>query len=190
MPLKDHESPTDVIDVARMVAAALDSLQNDYAIGGAIALAYWAVPRGTLDVDLTLFLPPDKPSECIWLLQEIGCVVDASEATRFIGEHGFCRATFANFRLDVFLPINPFYEVARQRRRQVDLEGQPVMIWDAETLAVFKMMFFRERDLVDLKQILRTQAEGFDRDWVRNQLSATFGSRDPRVVRWDEMTSD
>lgn len=31
----------------------------------------------------------------------------------------------------------------------MDLEGQPVMIWDAESLVVFKMMFFREEDMSD-----------------------------------------
>jgi hypothetical protein len=56
----------DVADVARRLAAALDARQQEYAFGGAIALGYWAQPRGTVDVDLTLFLPPDKPSACCY----------------------------------------------------------------------------------------------------------------------------
>jgi hypothetical protein len=104
-----------------------------------------------------------------------------------IVEHGFCRGEYAGFRIDVFLPITPFYEVARPRRRRVDLEGQPVMVWDAESLVVFKMMFFREKDLVDIKQILRTQGSSFDRLWVKVQLTDIFGVRDPRVTRWEEI---
>lgn len=63
-------------------------------------------------------------------------------------------------------------------------------VWDAESLTVFKMMFFREKDLVDIKQILRTQGEAFDRGWVREQLEETFGRRDPRVARWNEIVQE
>lgn len=64
------------------------------------------------------------------------------------------------------------------------------MIWDAESLAVFKMMFFRDKDLVDVRQILRTQGSAFDREWVRNQLEDLFGLRDPRIARWGEIAQE
>ena len=54
--------PLDAAAVARALAAALDARGQEYALGGAIALGYWAAPRGTVDVDLTLFLPSDKTS--------------------------------------------------------------------------------------------------------------------------------
>jgi hypothetical protein len=188
MPARDV--PHDPIDVARHLAAALDEQGVEYALGGALALGYWGTPRSTLDVDLTLFLDTDLPGLCIHSLQQAGCDVAVADSTRMIREHGFFRADYAAFRVDVFLPIAPFYELARQRRRRFDLDGQPVMIWDAETLAVFKMMFFRDKDLVDVKQMLRTQGGRLDRAWVRKQLEETFGRRDPRVTRWDELTAD
>jgi hypothetical protein len=69
----------------------------------------------------------------------------------------------------------------------VELKEQQVMVWDAETLAVFKMMFFRHKDLADVEQIVRTQGEHFDRLWVRNQLAEMYGMRDPRLSSWDEL---
>lgn len=185
--MTENSPPRDIVDVVRQLAAALEVRHVEYALGGAFALGFWAAPRGTLDVDITLYLAPDRPGECIWTLQEIGCTLSAQEASRFLTEHGFCRATCGEFRVDVFLPITPFYEAARQRRRRVDLDGQEVMIWDAETLAVFKMMFFRDKDTVDTQQILRTQGKSFDRIWVGEQLKSIFGRRDPRVIRWDEL---
>jgi hypothetical protein len=176
--------------VARQLAERLDARQQEYALGGAIALGYWAEPRGTVDVDLTLFLPPERPSECVRLLHEIGCEVAARTAIESLTEHGFCRTTFANTRVDVFLPSNPFYEVARMRRRRVESRGQPIMIWDAETLAVFKMMFFRLKDLADVQQILAVQGPQFEREWVRDRLIEMYGQRDPRVAQWDELTKD
>ena len=89
--MAENESSRDAADVAKRVAAKLASGGCDYAIGGAIALGYWADPRGTLAVDFTLFIAPDKPGECVWRLQELGCELSASDALRSLNEHGFCR---------------------------------------------------------------------------------------------------
>jgi len=49
-------------------------------------------------------------------------------------EPGFCRIRYRDFQVDVFLPTISFYDEARSRRRRVELEGQFILIWDAETL--------------------------------------------------------
>jgi hypothetical protein len=168
----------------------LDELQVPYAIGGALALGFWGEPRGTLDVDLTLFVPPERPAGCVELLLELGCELDPPHALESLTEHGFCRVLYLGTRLDVFLPIAPFYEAARKRRREVHLQGQAVRIWDAETLAVFKLMFFRRKDVADVEQILRNQGADLDREWVRSQLALMYGAHDPRLSAWDELTTE
>ena len=130
------------------------------------------------------------PSECVGLLQEVGCGLSAAQSAESLREHGFCRVTFAGVRVDVFLPIVPFYEAARARRKRVHLAGRPVMVWDAESLAVFKMMFFRRKDLADVEQILRTQGAPFDRRWVREQLAEMYGAHDPRLSQWDDLVRE
>jgi hypothetical protein len=176
--------------VARTLAERLDLQGQEYALGGAIALGFWGLPRSTVDVDITLYLPPDRPSDCIWLLQEIGCDFSATKALESLREHGFCRVTASGLDVDVFLPIVPFYEAARARRKRVTLAGQPIMIWDAETLAVFKMMFFRRKDVADVEQILRTQGRQFNRAWVRERLAEMYGTLDPRLSEWDSIIRD
>ena len=141
-------------------------------------------------MDITLFLSIQKPSEIVWLLGEIGCDVSASTATASLQEHGFCKATFDSVRVDVFIPTVPFYEEAKLRRRRVTLGQQQAMVWDAETLAVFKMMFFRPQDSVDVQKMLSVQTTAFDRTWVREQLVEMFGSRDVRIARWDELCAE
>ena len=188
--MSEASPPVNAATVARQLAEQLESRDQDYAFGGAIALGYWGAPRGTVDVDLTLYLPPDKPSDLVWLLQDVGCVVSATEAGASLREHGFCRVAYAGMRVDVFLPIVPFYEAARGRRKRVDLANQPIMIWDAESLTVFKMMFFRRKDLADVEQILRTQGTQLDRGWVRDHLAQMYGSRDPRLAAWDDLVRE
>jgi hypothetical protein len=177
-------------DVAQQLAAALDAQGQEYALGGAIALGYWGEPRGTVDVDLTLFLPADKPSQCIGCLQDIGCDVKPAAVLQSLQEHGFCRVSYQGVRVDVFLPIVPFYEAARQRRKMVQLSGQSIAIWDAESLVVFKMMFFRRKDVADVEQILRSQIVNLDCDWIRGHLIDIYGQRDPRVAQWEELVSE
>ncbi len=185
--MSEASSPLNAATVARRLAEQLRSRGQEYALGGAIALGYWGEPRGTVNVNVTLFLPPERPSECVWLLQDIGCEFAAVKAAESLREHGFCRVTFAGVDVDVFLPLVPFYEAARARRRRVELGDQPIMVWDAESLAVFKMMFFRRKDLADIEQILRTQGAQFDRLWVREQLAEMYGTRDPRLSAWDDL---
>lgn len=182
--------PIDAATAAGELATALDERGQDYALGGAIALGFWAAPRGTVDVDLTLFLPPERPSECVWILQEIGCELVVTQALASLREDGFCQVAFRNLRVDVFLPTLPFYEDARNRRREVMLGAQRIKIWDAETLTVFKMMFFRRKDVADVEQMLRAGGRHFDRAWVRKRIEEIYGSRDPRMAEWDELNRD
>ncbi len=64
------------------------------------------------------------------------------------------------------------------------------MILDAETLCVFKMMFFREKDFVDIKGIMRDLGSTLDRKFIRDQLVEICGPRDSRVIRWDEIAAE
>ena len=177
-------------EVAGQIARALEDRSQEYAVGGAIALGYWGQPRGTIDVDLTLFLSPDKVAECIDCLLALGCEVDRANAVPLLREHGFCRAFFRGVRIDVFLPVAPFYEFAKKRRTRVWLGDYQIWIWDAESLAVFKMMFFRRKDLADVEQIIRNRGRNLDRDWIREHLEQMYGQRDPRLAQWNELVAE
>lgn len=184
------EQPLDPADIAVTLAIALDDCRCEYAIGGAIALGYWSEPRGTMDVDLTLFLPKDKPREVIAQLRAIGCAVDEPQAVDLLSEHGFCRASYDGLRVDVFVESFDFYKIVKQRRVRVFLRNRQVMILDAESLCVFKMMFFREKDFVDIKGIMRDRRAALDRPFIREQLIDICGPRDPRIIRWDEIATE
>lgn len=184
------EQPLSATDVAQQLAARLESQGQEYAFGEAIALGYWSEPRGTVDVDLTLFVSPDRPSDCIRCLQNLGCALDSRSVLTSLQEHGFCRVSYQGVRVDVFLPITRFYEIARQKRKTVQLGEQAIVIWDADCLAVFKMMFFRRKDIADAEQMLRSAPTRLDHAWVRRNLVEIYGQRDPRVAQWDELVEE
>ena len=77
-------------------------------------------------------------------------------------------------------------EAARTRVR-VELLGQPVSILSAEATAVFKLLFFRPKDLVDLDRLVAVQREKLDGAYVRRWIVEMLGNEDARVTRWDEI---
>lgn len=192
MPDRHATLPTDPdsYQVAEELAARLEAAHCDYALGGAIALGFWSEPRGTLDVDVTLYLPLDDPHRCMTLLEQIGCVFDRPRTETMLTEHTFCQVQFLGIRLDVFLPMSSFYELAKARRREVPMGNRQAYIWDAETLCVFKMMFYRLKDFVDIQSMLRSQGPSLDRNWIRAALLDLYGKWDPRIGQWDELVAE
>ena len=179
-----------VTQVAALLAKQLEGAGCDYALGGAVALAYWSEPRGTVDVDVSLYLSPTDPGETIHVLHEIAAEFSESNVRDSLSKHGFCSILFSGRRLDVFLPIADIYHAARSRRQRISIGDGAAWIWDAETLCVFKMMFFRRKDLADVEGILRMQQRKLDASWVEQRLLELYGKRDPRLNQWQELVDE
>ncbi|MCA9110231.1 MAG: hypothetical protein KDA52_09805 [Planctomycetaceae bacterium] len=167
---------------AAEICRVLNEKNVDYAIGGALALAYWCEPRATIDVDITVYLPLDQPGQTIELLIELDCDFSHVKVTEQLREYGFCRATFRHTVVDFFLPTLSLYELAKERRRQVLMEGVTVFVWEPEVLCIFKMMFMRTQDFADIENcgrpsLKRSTQHGFASNSSTSSASATHGSR-------------
>ena len=178
------ELPT-AAEVARAVADVLERRGLPYAVGGAIALGFYAAPRATIDVDVNIFLPPQQEfAKVLAVLGEAGFVAseDAETLSKQACTEGQFRGAIEGVRVDVFVPAIPFYAQLAARRRQVPLLGRPIWILGAEDLVVLKLMFFRRKDLADVEAVLREQAPSLDREYVRCTLIDLVGLEDERVV--------
>lgn len=168
-------------EVARALADVLEREALPYAIGGALALGFYALPRAA-DVDLNVFLPPAAIDQVLRALRLGGVRVDdEAQARRQAADEGQFRGYVGNMRIDVFVPAFAYYASLSERRRQVSLLSRPAWILGAEDLVVLKMMFFRRKDLADVEAILREQP-GLDRPYVRQTLIELVGADDPRMV--------
>lgn len=188
-PPDDQQTP-DAVQAAADIGGRLAERGIDYAVGGALALGCWtARPRATVDADFNLFLPPGDTDRCLDLLQDIGCQLDWAAATTTLRSHGFCRVLYRGRQIDFFLPITEFHEQARRRRVVIDFQGSQLFVLDAESICVFKLMFFRLQDLADVEALLRAQGDRLDRPWIERQIEQLFGARDPRMARWRELAA-
>ena len=185
--------PATAAEVARAVADALERHGLPYAIGGAIALGFYAVPRATVDVDVNIFVPPaDQLPQALRALADAGFVPD-EEVTRLqarANAEAQFRGSIGGMRVDVFVPAIPYYAQLASRRRQVALLGRSLWILSPEDLVVLKLMFFRRKDLADVEAVLRDQRHSLDRLFVRRQLIELVGEEDERLAALDAIERD
>lgn len=64
--------PFDAADAGLRIARVLQAGKIDYAVGGALALGAHGVPRGTLDVDVNVFVEEDRLPHVIETLSTLG----------------------------------------------------------------------------------------------------------------------
>jgi hypothetical protein len=176
-------------EAAQRIADALEAAGVPYAIGGALALAIAGVPRGTADVDVNVFVSEDRVSEVVDALRGLGVVVDAAGAIARARTDGMFVGRWDGMRIDVFLPSIPFaHEASRTRLRITDESGWSGWFLSSEAIAVFKLLFFRGKDVVDLERLVAVRPE-LDRAYVRGWIVDMMGDGDERVRRWDEIVA-
>lgn len=184
-----HEKLANLVEVVTALIDRLESKQIPYAFGGAIALSAWSDPRATTDVDLTIWAHGDDLATALDVLREAGVVIDSATALGEAAERGLVVGHVDAYRIDVFTPSIPFYDEVLVRRRRVRLADRDTWVLSAECLAVFKMLFFRGKDLVDLTRLVDVMDAALDRGFVRRWLVEIVGDDDPRVREWDRMTA-
>ncbi len=156
-----------------------------HAFGGALALGYIATPRGTVDIDVNVFVPPSEMDRVAAALGPLGYRTPhgTHEAVPVSGirfEH-----VTDPFPLDAFPSLDERYvEVERRRvHHPFGRRGDVLPFLSAEDLCVFKLSFGRPQDWVDLRAIARTRPT-LDIEYVERQLVALRGpTMYPRVAR-------
>lgn len=184
-----HDAQPDAVAEAVRITRPLEARDIAYAIGGAIAYGFWGVPRATVDVDLNLFVGQVELADAIAALRSAGVAVDEGAALASSRMRGDFHATIGPMRLDVFTPSIDFSWEAARTRVRVELLGQPIWILSAEATAVFKLLFFRPKDLVDLDRLVAVQREKLDAAYVRRWIVEMVGEDDPRVSRWEAIVA-
>jgi len=165
-----------LLERLRRVHEALDAAGYDHAVGGGIALAVHSrEPRFTDDIDLNVLADPDRPEA---ILDVLPTDLDIHPtAARELRETGQVRVMWRDpdTPLDLFLPQHPAYhQLVNDRAQPVNFLGVDVLVITATDLMVFKMLFDRSKDWVDIEQLLRAEAGDPDEaaSWVASFLGA------------------
>jgi hypothetical protein len=172
-----------VVDLPERIIAihrALADAGVPHAFGGALALA-WCTQRarGTIDIDLNLFVSPDHADEVLAALPD-GVRVDDDDRAA-IRRDGQVRLWWDRTPVDVFFNTTPFHERVATRARTEPFMGHDVPFLSCRDLAVFKAFFDRTKDWADLEEM--AAAGTLELDDVLGPLVAHLGGDDPRIER-------
>ena len=177
-------------EVGIRIAASLREHGVEYAIGGALALNLWGPARGTRDVDINLFVTEDRLGQAFDALRAAGVGFDPTEARRRAGREGMFVGRASGMRVDVFVPSIDYSWEAASTRVTVDTPAGPIDFLSAEALSVFKLLFYRPKDLVDLSHLVALMREELDHALVRDRIVAMMGEDDERTRAWDRIVSE
>ena len=167
-----------------LIEAAMQSARVPHAFGGALALAYYATPRATIDIDVNVFVESEQAAKVLDALARLGAdEPTASEASRLRRE-GQVRIHWGSTPIDLFFSYDAFHDACMQRRRVLPFgEGETIHILAPEDLLIFKAIFDREKDRRDIDELVFSQADALDSGWIESWLARIVGEQDTRYVR-------
>jgi hypothetical protein len=159
---------------------ALTASEVPHAFGGALALA-WCTQRarGTIDIDVNVFLPPDRV-EKVYRSLPAGVAWDDGDVEA-IRRDGQVRLWWDRTPVDLFFSTTEFHDQAMLRVRSEPFLGHELPFLSCRDLAVFKAFFDRTRDWADLEDM--AAAGTLDVDAVLGALVHHLGTDDPRIER-------
>ncbi len=154
--MPSESSVSDALDVAILVATALESVGAEYFVGGSVASSLQGEPRATNDIDFVVSLLPLRVGELVVALGA-DFEVDQDMLRDALGSGGSANFFYLPLvtKIDVFgLGGAPFDETefARRRRVRIKRTGQELFLKSPEDTVLRKLLWYRDGGGVSEKQ--------------------------------------
>lgn len=159
---------------------ALSQSRTAHAFGGAIALAYYAEPRATVDIDINLFVDAGEYESVMEVLGALG--IEGRAGPGVVEREGQTRTDWGRNPVDLFFSYDPFHDAMRESARTVEFGDTTIPVLAPEYLLVCKAAYGRAKDWLDIEQML-VGADLIDRAETFRWLEAVLGADDDRVER-------
>lgn len=156
------------------IAERLDSADIAYMVTGSVALAVYATPRMTRDIDFVVEIDHDDVSTIVELFQD-DCFIDADSVRRAATTTGMFNIIHDEWivKADFVVRKSEEYRFTEfERRRAIEIEGHPVVFVAPEDLILSKLLWSRQ-----------SASELQQRD-VRDLLDAVVDLDVPYLERW------
>ena len=168
-----------LVDAIVAIHVSLEEAELPHAFGGALALA-WCTgePRTTADIDINVFVDPSRAPDVVEALPD-SIRATEGQLARLIDD-GQVRLMWGRIPVDLFLSNAAFHEVVAKDVVLHPFAGDRVPFLSCASLGVFKAFFNRDKDWVDIREMLR--AGRLDADQLLGRLVQLLGPDDPRVT--------
>ncbi len=169
------------------IQGAFDASSIPHAFGGALALAYYATPRGTEDIDVNVFVGTERATAVLEALDRLGVATGDPTDLSKLREYGQVRLHWDRTPVDLFFAYDPLHEACVGRRKRVPFGGDDrIFILSAEDLVIFKVLFDRPKDWTDIGEMLFALGGEFDAEYTLDWLRRILSADDPRLRRFEE----
>lgn len=172
--------PEKVIAIDRALAGA----KIRHAIGGAIALAYYAEPRATIDVDVNVFVHTGHWPRVRDALEPLEVDVDIEKHA--LERDGQVRLWWGRSPVDLFFSYDPLHDEMEKSTRRVPFADTRIPILGPEHLVICKAIFDRPKDWLDIEAILIV-TEPLDIGAIESWLVRLGGPDDERLEKLDAL---
>jgi hypothetical protein len=153
--------PEKVLAVHRALAEA----GLPHAIGGAIALSFYGAPRPTTDIDVNVFVPPERRPEVRAALDPL---------------------VLAGHPVHVFYSHDALHEEMARKVREAPYAGSAIPLVTPEHLVIRKALLDRPTDWPDIEALLRADPD-LDVIEIESWLRRLAGDGDGRVTKFHEL---
>lgn len=167
---------------------ALSDSRIPHALGGALALAYYAEPRATIDIDVNVFVSSERWRDVVDALAVLGVDAGTVDETA-LQQSGQCRLWWGDNAVDLFFAYDPIHEEMRKHTRRAPFAEIEIPILAPEHLAVCKAMFDRGKDWLDIEQMLIATDE-LDVAEIERWLERLVGAGDSRLRRLRKLAAE
>ena len=151
-----------------------------HAFGGALALAYHAEPRATIDIDVNVFVPVERADEVLDPLGRLGAEIGRAAET--VRSDGQVRVMWDDTPVDLFFSYDPFHDAADQATIEVPFADRTIRVLSATHLSVCKAVFDRPKDWIDIEAMISLGTHIHAAEALR-WVGRIAGDHDPRFDR-------
>lgn len=164
-------------DVVLRLGRIFERLDVPYAIGGAVAVSFWGVPRTTQDADCLVAVPAVAYQRLADALTAEGFMIDGAKAPepvtveallQQVRDDRFMTLVRRATSVELFVPVVPLQDSILERAVGRSFHGHTIRVTTPEDLILLKMAFHRHKDLQDIKGILHVQRGHLDIAYLRH----------------------
>ncbi len=160
---------------------AFNKANVPYAIGGALALGYYAPePRATQDIDINIFIPSGDAEKIFKILRNHISVSSAQLAK--LSREDQVRLFWDHVPVDLFFLSVLLHELMGTRVVPVRFASAKMQILSVTDLVICKAIFARSKDWVDIEAVL--SHPDLDKTEVTRWVQEICGERSRQLKKW------
>ncbi len=168
MPAPTNHFPrlNPLIRALHTMTAWLERHEIPHMVFGGVANSLYGNPRQTFDIDIKFALP--RQMEAASFLEALGKEAEIlpDDPERFLSETNVIPIEIDEVRVDLVLGDLPFEIEAIRRSRLMNVFGREIRVCLPEDLVIQKAVSNREKDWMDIQEIIRLQGHTMDREYL------------------------